>query len=397
MGVAHDPAELMVYLSHDLSYKHRDTPKSVTRNIRNLEITKPIRTTEQYCNMMYTVASYLVEVQSKQSFAEFLKEYIWEPLGMNLTHLQPDSAIAAGLKDRIFTPYHWDEDIKSYNAARLQQIPEAQGAGSIFTCVNDYILWVKAMMNRESPVTEGVYKGMMKTRIISEPDEDTNDLEPFTSPSMYAAGLQVQYYRGHKLVSHSGGDPGIGSYHFFLPGIRFGGVLLGNSGDAGTVAYVLARELIDAALGVPGEKRPDWNQRAHKDDEAYEAKRDDRWKRMLDIPTEGDVPDSDPQTRTLEDYTGTYHNVGYHDIVVEVKDGRLFVDATDRTMGFYLSLEHFRDQTAYIAYSEDYYDGAKGKMAAVFRYEEGRQQAVRMGVDLEEDLEDFIWFDRASL
>ena len=347
--------------------------------------------------MMYTVATHLIETHTQQSFSDFLRERFWKPLGMTSTHLQPKSAIAAGLEDRIITPYHWDADEQKYNAAKLQQIPEAQGAGSVFTSVNDYILWVKAMMNQEFPITEGVYAGMTKPRIICNPDDDIESLAPFKSPALCAAGLQVEYYRGHKLVSHTGGDPGVGSFHFFLPGKKFGGVLFGNGGDAGSVAYVLAHELIDAELDVPEAERGDWNARERKDDDEYMAKRDDRWKEMLDIPINVDMLASDPQIRSLEAYTGTYTNVGYHDIVVQIRDDRLFIDASDRTMGFYLRLEHFRHDERYIAHSEDFHDGAKGKLAVNFCFGDGDGgRATQMGVDLEEDVGDFIWFNRVE-
>lgn len=72
---------------HDESYLGTntatpDTPKSVTRNLRNL----PLRSEYQYCNMMYTVASYMVEVLSGEQFAEFLQSRIWDPLQMSNTY-----------------------------------------------------------------------------------------------------------------------------------------------------------------------------------------------------------------------------------------------------------------------------------------------------------------------
>lgn len=385
-------------VSHDPSYLHSDTPRSVTRNLRNLAITKPIRTDEQYCNMMYTVATHLIEELTGQSFTTFLKDHFWKPLGMESTFLQRDSVSDAGFQDRLFTPYRWDKDEQRYYAAEIQQIPEAQGAGSVFTCASDYILWIKALINQEGPVTKGVYSGMTKPRIISNPNDSGNDdLDPFTSPFMYAAGLEVYYYRGHKVVAHSGGDPGIGAYIFFVPGKMFGGVFFGNSHLAGDVGVVLARELVDAVLAVPENERPNWNERAHKEDDEYRDRKDDQMKKMLGIPTEGDMPALEPQERSLEQYTGTYSNAGYHEVVLEIKDGRLYIDASDRTMGRYIDLEHYQDQDKYIAHATDYYDGTKSKIAVKFDFENDKEHAVRVGIDFEEDVGDFIWFNRLSV
>ena len=383
---------------HDLSYlsiraKNPDTPRSVTRNLRNLPVNKPIRTGFQYSNMMFTVASHLIETLTNQSFADFLKTHFFKPLGMNSTHLQPKSAIAAGLKDRIASPYQWDDNQEAYKPVELQQIPESQGAGSIFTSVNDYIKYVKALMNhQEPPITEEIYKSLTKPRIISNPSDSTEDLEPLTSPFLYAVGLEVIYYRGHKIVQHQGGDPGIGSIHFFLPTLMFGGVILGNSGSAPEVTYILARELIDAALQVPENQRSDWNKRKHDEDESSDKEEGESLKKRLGLL---DLDGSkQPQKTALLVYTGEYYHAGYHSTTVSINDANeLFVDATDRTMGFTLTFEHVRDQTKYIAHSTDYFDGTTRKLAAQFHFENDR--VAKMGLDLEPDMEELIWFDKA--
>lgn len=73
---------------HDESYlginsATPDTPKSVTRNLRNLSVCRPLRSEYQYCNMMYTAASCIVEVLNGEQFAEFLQSRIWDPLQMS--------------------------------------------------------------------------------------------------------------------------------------------------------------------------------------------------------------------------------------------------------------------------------------------------------------------------
>lgn len=123
--------------------------------------------------------------------------------------------------------------------------------------VNDYIRWVKAMMNHEVPITEGIYKGLVKSRIFQ--NQEAENLNPLTSPSVYAAGWEIFYYRGHMVASHDGADPGFGTIHFFLPEFKFGGAIFGNSSDAGILAAIVMRELIDEVLKVPQAERPDWN------------------------------------------------------------------------------------------------------------------------------------------
>ena len=86
---------------------------------------------------------------------------------------------------------------------------------------------------------------------------------------------------------------------------------------------------------------------------------------------------------------------------VQIKDGQLFVDATDRSMKFYLTFEHIRDQKVFVADlvdSEDDqdHDYFKAEFVIVDERQEkdGVLQASRMGLHIESDLQELIWFDR---
>lgn len=68
----HDFFHLGIYSDHP------DTPRSVTRHLRNLEMAAPVRSQFLYSNVMYIVASYLIEQISGLGFAEYLKEYFFK-------------------------------------------------------------------------------------------------------------------------------------------------------------------------------------------------------------------------------------------------------------------------------------------------------------------------------
>ena len=180
-----------------------------------------------YCNLMYTVATHLVEVKSQQSFSHFIQDRIFQPLGMLSTTLQPTAAKARGFSDRMVTGSVWDRTNSTYQPIEMPDTPESQGAGSIVTSVNDFIKWIKALINHEDPITDELYKGLTRMRSFTNPD--ANWLKPHTSPVAYAAGLEVWFYRGHMVVGHDGGIVGFGSRFFFLPRLGFGVVILGNA------------------------------------------------------------------------------------------------------------------------------------------------------------------------
>lgn len=155
---------------------------------------------------------------------------------MNSTHLQPHAAIDAGLKDRIATPYRVDQD-GNYAPIELMQVPESQGAGSISTSVNDYIKWIRAVMNQEPKITPEIYHELIRPRIIE--DHDIDEPGEQTSSTLYAAGWEEFYFRDTLVIQHNGLTSGFGSFHFFLPQFKFGGIAIGNSIWANPVGTLL--------------------------------------------------------------------------------------------------------------------------------------------------------------
>ncbi|KAJ9356306.1 hypothetical protein DTO280E4_6132 [Paecilomyces variotii] len=165
------------------------------------------------------------------------------------------------------------------------------------------------------------------------------------------------------VVSHDGADPGFGTVHFFLPEFKFGSAIFGNSSDGGIVAAIVMRELIDEVLRVPRAERPDWN-------------------KIVSAENSGVLTQASIGTRGNRVFT------------VQVKDDKLFIDATDRSMGFTLTLEHICDQTKYIAHMSDFLEGGYDPLIAEFKLE--GDKASKLGVDLESDIEELIWFTRVQ-
>lgn len=81
-------------------------------------------------------------------------------------------------------------------------------------------------------------------------------------------------------------------------------------------------------------------------------------------------------------------------MTVEIKEGVLFIDATDRSMGFTLTLKHVSNGTSFSAELKNFFDGEKDKMDAAFRLRDG--VADGLGIKLEENMDDLVWFDRVQ-
>ena len=371
---------------------------------------------------MYTVATHLLEVKSQHLFSEVLQAQLLEPLSMTSTSLQPSTARDKGMGGRFATGYFWHKPTRSFRDFEMRDQPEAQGAGSIITSANDFILWVKALINREEPVTEKLYQGLVRLRSISTPG--LGRLKRHKSPSFYAAGLEICFYRGYMLVGHDGGEPGFTSRFFFLPELKFGAVILANASEATQAVNTLANRLIDEAIGAPENEAKHENGKGNKEGKRKEhctvnpmgasstsgespqpqqpfdtteevSKQKDQEKPpKAQGRAKSAVKTFEPQKVSLDTYTGDYWNPGYHTLTLDIKDGSLFIDATDRTMGFTLTFEHLANQTEYSAHLSDMYEGGDEPMDASFLFEGGRP--AKLGLRLEWGWEEMIWFERVE-
>lgn len=372
--------------------------------------------------MMYTVQAHLVEKKTGLSLADFLQATFFAPLDMPSSSLQPSLARARGFDDRLAEGYTWVAKEARQAPVPMVECPEANGAGSIITSVNDYIKWVRALLHRQGPVTDAVYAGLVRGRTLTDPDG--KDLQPHSSPGIYGAGLESDYYRGHLRVEHGGGVTGFGTKQQFLPAQEFGCVITTNSGDGGHAAgTVLFRELMDEVLDVPAAERPDWEARVDKreaeaededDPEKCEAKlRQEILQSLQKNKDDGDgekgkdgeedeekkALEAQPLTTPLEAYAGTYEHPGYHQLVLEIKDGALVVDASERSFGFTGVFHHVAQQTLFtlrIAESAEW--GGQDMTAVKAAFEMADGKAVRLGAALDPDLEEIkgemIWFTR---
>lgn len=409
---------------------HPDNAKSVTRNLRNLKLAAPLRSRYMYCNQMYTVATHLVEVKSEKSFSEFLDERIFAPLNMTSTTLQPARAYAKGWVHRMAKGHIWQNN--AWRGFDSQDCPEGQGAGSVISSANDFIKWIKALLYREDPINDSVYQGLTKLRSIVNPN--ARRLKAHTTPAIYTAGMETYYYRGNMVIGHDGTIPGFRSRFMFMPDLKVGVVVLGNSAGAGGAATTIIRALMDEILGVERRSSQTMKRKKEKKDPKKDLNphskphRDDKkdsQARLNDEPQTNALHQSrnngkdsqhkevqqlqgqkkqgknlinleqlppPPQETPLEAYVGRFWNAGYRAMTVTTKNNQLFIDATDRSNGFTMTFEHVKDQTEYIAHARDVIELEDDPVDARFLFEDGK--AVKMGLDLEPAIREMIWFER---
>ncbi|KAI2838440.1 hypothetical protein CBS147343_9092 [Aspergillus niger] len=378
---------------HDQAYGNRlardKAVRTIVRQLRHLPLTAPPRTKLQYCNLMYVVVSHVIEtLTGGEWLGETLARTIWQPLDMKSTFFDLNNAKASP-HHLARGYYHTPSDNSSnnhYHEVPWMPLDEISGAGSIITNVLDYAKWARALLNQTEPLSPAVYKAIFEPRTVLPPEA------PFTGPRAYALGWYTGVYQGVQFFEHTGGMNAFGAEMILFPSLKYAVVMLANT--AGTSNYAqkaLAFRLVDEKLGVPVERRFDWNAKnmAHIKEEK---------KKALDAIHK--VPKHViSHSLDLQEYVGTYVHPGYQtvEIYLDRSKNTLRADRDRTTWPEYLSFKHVNGEH-FLAISEHVGDlGAffPDVYAAEFRIgEKGKPSAL--GVAWEKTMKEKIWFTRSD-
>lgn len=327
---------------------------------------------------MYTVATHLIETVTGETYGKFVRERIWEPLGMFNTFHDVTNVEAGDAKAHLAMGYHWDKEKGEHIAIPSYAQPEGQGAGCVYSSVSDYARWVRALLQHSHPLSQASHKEMVTGRIIV-PFEG-NDALPLYGHSLYALGLIVESYRGHALIGHDGAFDGFKSLMRYMPGHNWGVVMFGNSDDA---SYVL-QKLMDELLEVPQATRTDWPMYWEKCQVDEEEEEED---------LELSPPESnEPLPLPLHIFAGEYAHAGYRSLTLVYKEGTLEADCTDRGMPFRLRFGLFSGNR-FVVERENTLDKSNQKLQAKFDIDDGLIKGL--GLPLCDGMkDDLVWFRR---
>jgi CubicO group peptidase (beta-lactamase class C family) len=163
-----------------------------------------------YCNTGYLLLAEVVERVSNQTFREWTRINIFNPLGMKNTSFQDDPS-KIDLKGTH--GYFKDENGEFKQNGYGWAIP---GPTSLFTTAEDLKKWIKNF-DQTQLGGSGSIELMLQKGVLN----DGTELN-------YAFGLKLSNYRGIKKVSHEGGWAGFRSVLAFYPEQNFGVAVLSN-------------------------------------------------------------------------------------------------------------------------------------------------------------------------
>ncbi len=175
-----------------------------------------------YSNLNFIAAALLIEEKTDKTWAEFLTERIFRPLGMRSTSANLDDFLAEA---DIAHPHVKGKPIKHQN------FDEGMGAVGVNSNVQDLLKWAQFWINKGSADGRQLLKEETWREIYSSHTPQTVSANNEASGTLFkSAGLgwMVSDQWGHKVAQHSGGLPGFILNLHIVPELNLGIVVLTN-------------------------------------------------------------------------------------------------------------------------------------------------------------------------
>jgi len=300
---------------HDLAAWRLDLPRAeFVKRMRHLRLSAGFREKFQYNNLMYYLTAHVVERVTGQRWEDFVRERIFEPLGMTASNFEPEPP-RLGQENALGYRVDRDEDGEARGllplpfGAHTQLSPGA--AGALFSNLDDQVRWLRLHVNvgrfGETRLVAPETCAQMHLPVTVKPGGGPWGELMGNTVFTYALGWNVEPYRGHTLVQHGGNVEGHSLRVGFVPQERFGIVVLTN-GARMPLRDALFYEALDRALGLASR---DWSARMHG---LFDAEFRGMARGKTTARRER-VPDA-PPSHALGDYAGAFGADGYPDFAV---------------------------------------------------------------------------------
>lgn len=299
-----------------------------------------------YDNILYAVAQRVIEQVSGKSYADFLQQRIFNPVGMtgarfNADHLKPGDQPAVGhaMYDfshlRTVAPLTWSNN---------------SGAGGIYASVEDMARWMNVQLAGGklpdgTPLFSAQRQREMWSMItpIPIPEPSVPELAA-AKPDFagYGEGWSLSSYRGERLVWHTGGWPGMVSRLTLVPSRNLGVIVLTNQ-EVGAAFNAITMQVLDAYLQAPA---TDWTAAYAAAVAKAQGNADESWARHVAARDKRSTP-----SLALSSYAGTYVDPWYGEVVLAQEGGklRLRFAKTPQLVG---TLEHWQHDTFIVRWDD---------------------------------------------
>jgi CubicO group peptidase (beta-lactamase class C family) len=289
------------------------------RRLESVPAAAPVRTRLIYQNTMFELAGLVIERLSGMRWDDFLRKYLWRPIGMQET-FGARGQIGSGLSH--VTPYYFlDEQLTLAKWDFPADLADA--AGSVWSSVHDMSLWAQFLLrggvteDGKRPVSEASFEEMFKPQQLASPDDFYPTVE-LTQPNWRSYGLAwfQQDFQGRKIDFHTGSLSGL----IAIIGLDRAGdkavVVLGNR-DHAEMRHAVLWEVMDASAA--GERR-DWNQEIFDLYQNRVDQSDEEWTKI-----EKQRLAKTKLSLSRDDYTGIYESQAIGEITIALEGPNLLL------------------------------------------------------------------------
>lgn len=231
-----------------------------------------------YSNSGYSLLAAIIEKVSGMSYAEYIQQHIFEPLGMNHSYVYTSHGMSI---PNSATGY---EKTPAGFVAPGAPADASYGGSNIFTSASDLEKWAAHFFS--SRIDPGIQSKMFKPSFVLNNGDTIS----------YTFGMQASTYKGLPLVSHSGGDLGYRTQLWVFPQQQLIAYVLLNTDGMNSRNLVVA--MVDEYLG-------DLLQQP--------------------LPNTNNRTETEPDAQLLKAYAGTYSLEDGMDLTFEVEDEKLLL------------------------------------------------------------------------
>jgi CubicO group peptidase (beta-lactamase class C family) len=178
-----------------------------------------------YSNSGYYLLGLVIERVSGQRYADYLKQEIFDPAGLQATRYCPDEQNYSGAA----RGYDREQNVLEPSRPLSMSLPFS--AGALCSTAPDLVRWLQALSHGKVISTDAFARMSAPTPVAEG------------EPSRYGFGLALEDLRGHAMLGHGGGIDGFVSAAYYYPADDAYVVVLFNTqgGSPASVARGLAR------------------------------------------------------------------------------------------------------------------------------------------------------------
>jgi len=357
----------------------------IARRLRHIPLATSFRSAYAYDNVLYLVAGEVIETISGRSWEDFVSERLLSKVGMTGSNVRHSAAEAGGNVAATHAPVE----------GRVRPVApfssdNTNPAGGINSSAVDMAKWMNVLLARGkladgSPLFSEATWRQLTTLVTPMPNaEPPAELAALRSGFRgYALGLEARDYRGHKILTHTGGLPGYVSKVTTIPDLNIGVAVLTNM-ESGEAFSAITFHVLDRLMNAPA---VDWiaaYKKVHDRGLAAVAAAEKKAGAVRDAASTPSLP--------LEQYAGTYTDAWYGDIAI-AKEGPALAIRFTKTPSLVGDLVHYQHDT-FVARWRDRELRADAYVTFALNpdgtVERAKMQAVSPATDFSFDFQDLL-------